>query len=221
MHRVDRKAGEVPTFVMCGVTIPRRVKHQVAQRVGAVVSEVEKERPLLVLFDELDALPRPEVGRVSRFLTHLAVFDDGLVVELMRVALGLGDPERESLGWIEVVAQVPLAAEPAHVTGVAEHFAQRREILERVVRARSHHEHRAQRRVDTVLRRHHARQERGSRRRTDRIAAERPREADALGGEPVDVRRADVRIAVATERPGALVVRENENDIRRAGGRRD
>src|SRR5437762_433403 len=56
-------------------------------------------------------------------------------------------------------------------------------------------------------------------RRAHRIAAERAREANAVRGETVDVWRADIRIAVTAERPGALIIREDKDEIRPGSAR--
>lgn len=48
-------------------------------------------------------------------------------------------------------------------------------------------------------------------------------EADALCCEPVDVRRADVWVSVAAQRPGTLIIGQDEDEIgraRRGGGGR-
>ena len=68
--------------------------------------------------------------------------------------------------------------------------------------------------MDAVLRRDQAGQKRRPRGRADGIAAQSPREPHALGGQTIDVRRADVGVAVAAERPRPLIVRQNEDDIR-------
>src|ERR1041385_6881311 len=95
------------------VAILRRVEHQVAERVGTVVGEVEEEWSLLVLLDELYPIARPQVRRVARLFAHLAIFDDFLIVELARAAVGLRHPKAEALRQMKVVAEVPLAAESA------------------------------------------------------------------------------------------------------------
>ena len=69
--------------------------------------------------------------------------------------------------------------------------------------------------MDAMLRRQQPGEKCGARRRTHRVAAQGAREADALRGKSVDVRRADVGIAVAAERPRPLVVGEDEDEIRR------
>lgn len=56
-------------------------------------------------------------------------------------------------------------------------------------------------------------QKRCPRGRANGIAALRMREADALCGQPVDVRRANVRVPAAGQRPGILIVGQDENDI--------
>src|SRR5689334_22940750 len=67
--------------------------------------------------------------------------------------------------------------------------------------------------MHAVLRRNQAGQKRRPRRRADGVARQGPREADALGSQAVDVGRADVRIAVAAEGPGTLIVGEDEDEV--------
>ena len=65
--------------------------------------------------------------------------------------------------------------------------------------------------MHAVLRRDQPGEERRTCRRADRIARQRPREPHSLGRQAVDVRRLDVRIAVAAEGPGPLVIGQDEN----------
>ncbi len=69
--------------------------------------------------------------------------------------------------------------------------------------------------MQTMLRRNQPREERGTCGRADRIAAQRMREANSLCSQVIDVRCADVRIAIATERPRTLIVSEDEDNIDR------
>ena len=63
-------------------------------------------------------------------------------------------------------------------------------------------------------------EERRARRRADRLRHVEVGEAHALGGQPVDVRRADARRAVDADVAVAEVVGVHEDDVRRAVGRR-
>src|SRR5262245_31876529 len=72
--------------------------------------------------------------------------------------------------------------------------------------------------VYAVLRRDQACKERGTRGRADRVRAIAMFEERAFPRKPIDVWRANVRVAITTKRRGALVIRENQHDIGRAGG---
>jgi hypothetical protein len=96
------------------------ILHQLAEQVGPVVGEEEEEGTVAVLLQEVHAAAGPEVGQRARLAADLPVDDHLLVVELVRVAAGLRDPRRESLGRAQVIAEVPLADQPADVAGVAQ-----------------------------------------------------------------------------------------------------
>src|SRR5687767_5740183 len=64
-----------------------------------------------------------------------------------------------------------------------------------------------------------ARQNRRTRRRTNRLCAVGRRETRALGGEPIQVRRAMFLAPVAGEVVDAEIVGEDEDDIRMRGGK--
>jgi hypothetical protein len=72
--------------------------------------------------------------------------------------------------------------------------------------------------MDAVLRGDEAGEKGGAGGGADGIAAQGTGKADALGGHPVDVWRADVRVSVAAEGPGTLVVRQDEDEVHRLGG---
>jgi hypothetical protein len=200
------------------VAVLGRVAHELAEVVGAVVGEVEEEGFVFVLPDELDAFAGPEVGGVAGLDADLAVFDDFLVVELLRAAVGLGDPGGEAFAGRHVGAEVPFAAEAAGVAGVAEDLAKGIKLLERVVGLRPHHEFLIKERMQAVLGGDESGEEGGAGGGADGIAAQRPGEADAFGGHTVEVRGADVRVAVAAEGPGTLVVGEDEDHVGGPGG---
>ena len=220
VHRVDREALELPAAVVRRVAVARRVVHQPAEDVGPVVGEEEEERPLPVPLDEAQGAVRPEVRRVTGLPPHFAVLDHVLVVELARVPVGLGHPVIEALGGGEVGAEVPLAAEAAGVAGVAEDLPEGGELAQRVVRLRSHHIARVEERVHAVLRGEEPGQQGRARGRAHGVAGEGAGEANAFAGEAVDVRRADVWVAVAAEGPRPLVVGQNQDEVGRAGGAR-
>ena len=218
VHRLHGERLELHAAVVLRMPVAGWILHQLPEHVGTVVGQEEKEGPVPVPLDELDALSRPEVRRVTRLHPHLAVLDHLLVVELLRVAVGLRHPVREAFRGREVRPEVPLAAQAADVTRVTQDLPEGGELAQRIVRLGTHHELRVEERVHAVLRGQEARQERRARRRTHRVAAQRPREPHPFRGEPVDVRRADVGVAVTPERPRALVVGEDEDEVRRPRG---
>src|SRR6185436_11969847 len=110
---------------------------------------------------------------------------------------------------------MPLPTETADIARVLKNFTQRRELAKRVVRLRPHHIFRIEKRMHTVLRRDQSRQKRRTRRRANRVTAKSAGETHPLRRETVDIRRFNVWIAIAAERPSPLVIRQDENEIRR------
>ena len=225
MHRIAREAEERLVRIISRVAIAPGMLQQVAQPVGPVVGEIEEERPVLVPLDESHSALGPEVGQVGRLLPHRAVLDDRHVVELGRVPERHRDPVAEAFLRRQVGTEVPLAAEPADVTRLAAGSSASSRTRGSCNTPPVPSAHSAPRRRGSCARR--AAKAGGpsgrsrARRRANRVAAQRPREPDAFGGEPVDVRRADVGVAVTAERPGSLVIGQDEDEIRPALGRVD
>ena len=71
-----------------------------------------------------------------------------------------------------------------------------------------------------MLRRHQSGQVSCARRRAHRITAHCPFEEHPRGGQTVDVRSANVLVAVASQRPRAVIVGQYEHDIGALGCRR-
>ena len=222
MGRQTRKRTHLLIRIIRCVAVAGRHEQALPQPVRAVVRQEQEERPGAVLLDEPDGVLGPEVGGVPRLGDRLALVNDRDVVERRGVPVRLGDPVPERLLRMEVAAQVPLAHQAAGVPGVGQDLGQRAELADGAVRVGPRLGAAGpQVTVDAVLRRDEARQQGGPGGRADGVAGERPREADALGRQAVDVRRADIRVAVAAERPGALVVGQDEEEVRaarRAGG---
>jgi hypothetical protein len=144
------------------VPVLGRVGHQLTEVVRAVVGQKEEKGSLLVLLDELDALASPKIRRVTRFGAQLAVFDDLLVVKLLRAAIWLRGPGGEAFAGRHVRPEMPFAAQSAGVTGIAQDFAEGGEFLERVVGLRSHHEFGIEEGMHAVLRRNQPGEEGGA-----------------------------------------------------------
>ncbi len=102
VHGVTREAWEGLIFVGCGVAIASGPGHHGAEVVGAVVGEEEKERLFFVRLNEIYATAGKVFGGVFGYDRDLAVFDDGLVVELFSRAIRFRDPEGEAGGWCEI-----------------------------------------------------------------------------------------------------------------------
>lgn len=143
----------------------------------------------------------------------MAVFDDGLVVELFGRAIRFRDPEGEAGGWCEIGTEVPLAAEAAGVTFFLQDLREGGEFGEGVVGLGAHHEFGVEEAVDAVLAGDEASEEGGAGGRADGVAAEGASEANAVGGEAVDVGGADVFVAIAAKGPGALVIGQDKDDV--------
>jgi hypothetical protein len=199
------------------------------------VGEVEEEGPVRVLGDESPSLVGVATGErcLHRWAFHdLAVALEGHVPAVGRGIIARadapGDPGArvhivgvgQAEGPVEaLVARTGAGADPEMpLADVGGRVAARLERLcerdlsggQSALGVREEDPpvpgHAAARRVAT-------RQERGPARRTDLRAGVEVREAHALGGHPVEVRRADRRAAVAAEVAVALVVGQDDDDV--------
>src|SRR5690606_22503316 len=118
--------------IVSDVPVAPGVVQPASQAVGAVVRQVQEERPVLVLLDEANRVPRPEISQVARLLANRAVLDDVSAIESGRVTAGLGYPICEPVLRIQAVAQMPFAGQPARVTGLMKNPGQGAELAERV-----------------------------------------------------------------------------------------
>ena len=102
------------------------------------------------------------------------------------------------------MAHVPLAEERGGIPGLVQHGGESR--LTRVDRGvQGGHT------VDVAVR---ASQDRGPGRRAQRVGHQSPLEADALLGDPIDIRRSVEPAAVAADGGRRMVVRQEEQDVR-------
>ena len=69
--------------------------------------------------------------------------------------------------------------------------------------------------VNAMLRGNQPREQRGPRRRANRIGTVAPLKQRSFTREPIDVRRPNVRIAVTAKRPRALVISQDQHDVGR------
>ena len=109
---------------------------------------------------------------------------------------------------------MPFADQAARVSGIAKHFGQRREFVQRATRIRARLQSSArQERMDAMLRRDQSGQQRRPRRRTNRIGRKRASEQRPFGRQSIDVRRPNVGIAVTTQRPSPVIVGHDQHDV--------
>ena len=209
----------------------RHAQGRAERDVGHRVGEVEEERLLAAPLDEVEGAE----GVALRQLRLLRQRRDGLAeavpVEHLQLGVaasrypevvegphvvGVGQPVdlvEALLGGQErrAVAEVPLADHAGRVALLLQELGQG--LLLRVEPVASGG---AQRAEDADPLRVAPRQERGSRRAADRLGHVEVREAHALGGEPVQVRRLEALRAVAPDVGVALVIGEDEHDVGRA-----
>jgi hypothetical protein len=166
---------------------------------------------LLVVHERVRALSE-NVGDVALDLARTVEIDHRRVV--VSAHAGLVREPLDEVGSRHVArAQVPLADERAAIPRLCGEVVDQR-LAGEVVDARLAHAADADPVVDAVARGNVARVERCARRRAHRRDAEEVVEAHALRREPVEHRRADLRIAGAAERPRPLVVADDEQDVR-------
>ncbi len=191
--------------------------------------------------DELDGFPGDQVGQVALPLDRLAIPVEGrltgvlAMVKIIDRAADRAKPIIEAVAggkelWL--VAQVPLAADAGGISCRFEHasdggFRSRQAQFTTgpqtngiVVSAHVADTESALEPADTLL--IPPRQQGRARRRAFRGVGIERREAHALGGNPVDTRRADVLAAVTSHIAIAEVIGHDQHDIRAAGsGRTD
>ncbi len=215
MLRVAREGREILVGVVFGPTILGRTQQQTAEAVGTVVGEIEKEGfvAVLVLLDELYPVFGPQVGHVFGRLLHLAIEDHRIVIHAAGAAARHGGPVGEAVLRIDVVAEMPFAAEAADVALRMQNAGQRVEFLQRIVGLRTHHVFAVEEGVESVLGWNQPGEIGGPGGGTDRIAGHGAHELHALGRHAIEVGRLDVLVAITAECPSPVIVGEDENQV--------
>ena len=130
------------------------------------------------------------------------------------MSVRLCDPERKSVLGIQIVSQVPLSGESADIPPAMQDLRESREFFQRVTRIRPDLQTSLRQvAMHPVLARGEAGQIGRPRRRTDRVVGKGLGKANTLHCQAVNVGSLEIRIAVAAQLPGALVVGEDENDV--------
>lgn len=172
--------------------------------------------------DERQRAVRDRVRQVARLLDQFPVPDHRRAV-IRTSALLVSVPVAESMLGHDAVAQMPLAAQPAGVAMLGQHLSVAGLAVEVTDRIDPLPAHVAALEPVThsMLRRNPAGQQRGARRRAHRRRVEEPVESGSAGGQPIQVRSANLRVPGKAHRPRPLVVGEDHNDVgpitRRAG----
>ena len=133
------------------------------------------------------------------------------------MAFGLGEPVRKALLRPHAVAQMPLSAQPTGVPVVGKNARQVFEFADRAIGVLPHLGARplaTEIAVHSVLGRYEPGQESGTTWRTDRVHAISLAESHTVRGESINMWRADIFVAVASEGPGALIIGDDENDVK-------
>ena len=133
--------------------------------------------------------------------------------------MGHGDPVViHAFLRFQVATKMPLAHEPTAVAGLFQHFRHTGEIGERVAGVWSDLQASPKEKaVHPVLAGHQAGEIARARGRANRIVGVRPFKEDAILCQRVNVRRADVAVAITAKRPRAVVVGHDEDNIRWRG----
>ena len=207
-HAVD--AGVLQGNVLLQIPLDVTVRNQIRSMRG-VERKVEQERPVGVLPDKLDRTIRQNVRDVTGHLHRRFVVEQfvGIVVAVHESVL----PESEVFVEPAVVrvvfhiaAEVPLPHAGSAIAGLLENIAHCGLAgIQRIA---------AQKGIDgagsLIVPAGHQRR---TRRRADGRGVEMS-EAHTFGGEPVDVRRFDMRVAVHAQIEPALIVGQDEHEIR-------
>ena len=181
--------------------------------VRTVVGKVKEEGAGLVLLDELHGMVGDDFGGVFRLLVDLALPDHLVVVESGRVPACLSKPVGESFLRMQVVAQVPFTGEAGGIADLGQDLRQGAELPDGGVSLVADLGRRGNVDVHAVLGGHEARQEGCAAGGTDGVIAIGTIEPQALRRQPVNIRGANLFVAVAAEGPGAMVVGEDEDQV--------
>ncbi|OPZ22818.1 MAG: hypothetical protein BWZ10_00236 [candidate division BRC1 bacterium ADurb.BinA364] len=192
---------------------------------GHRVRQIEEEGLVLAVANESNRL----FGVALRQQALIRIAFDGFQSANQRkrriVLVGLG-PHVVAVGQAEIaieavvdrqmrgqMPQVPFADAGRGIAAVAQDFGDG--ALARIeARPRARREHAGDADADRIAARH----QRGARRRTDGRGDIERRQSHAFGGHAVDVRRFDIRRAEAAQVLIALVVGEDQHEIRRTAG---
>src|SRR5690606_31593603 len=110
--------------------------------------------------------------------------------------------------------QMPFTDQAGNIARLGEDTGNRGKLFNGVVGARSDlGTSSGQIAVDTVLGRHQAGQKGGSSWGADRVVGEGSGKEDSFAGQLVDIWRENILITVATQRPGPVIVSQNQYDI--------
>ena len=206
-----------PEIGHAGIAVLLRiaVRHQVPE-VGRVGRNVAEEGFVAVLADEADGLIEPHVGTVSLVKLPMPVVHVDVVETVVAPVVGilpdtaapvddalLEAAEHRMVGV--AVTEMPLAENARAVAVLAEELGDGRLL---VVHDRAALQRMPYPRAGAVAARH----QRRTRRRTRGVGME-VRQPHRLAVEPVDIRRADIRIAVAGHVAVALIVGKHQHHV--------
>ena len=170
------------------------------------------ERPGLVGIEERESVVGDDVGQVALGPDDLAVADHVHVV-VSPAAVRVAEPMRHAVLRGHVAAEVPFAAEPARIAVRGEYVRVSGQSL-KIIRRPGRRGLVSDPVVDAVLGRDSAARDACPRGRADGRGAEEVFEPRAAAGETVKIRRADLVVARASERPRPLVVAQDKKHVR-------
>ena len=197
--------------------LPRAVRRRIMH------AQVERLVTLAVLFQELQRALGDDVGQVAIRDRHDAIAQDRCAI-VVTAPIGNDAPVAEALLRLQAVAEMPLAGKPANIPvfsqdlrvgGQASQVLDRAGVIhERLGALRRRQIARTDPVVDAVLGRRHAGQDRCASGRANGRSTEKVGKVDALFRQPVQIRRQHLLIAGGAQRPSALVVGQDKDDIR-------
>ena len=144
---------------------------------------------------------------------HGRAVADHVVVVVVTGAAGVGEPVGEPMLRQRAGAQVPFPGQGAVPAVLGQHIRVTDLVRQEGARIGSQSPRALDEIVHAVLGGNPAGQQRGPAGRADRDGDEEVLEPHPGGGDTVEVRRPDLRIAVAAGGPDGLVVGEYENDV--------
>ena len=104
MDRLTWKGGQLLVGVVVRVPVLMRSHHRLAKAVRAVIWDIQEERLIVVLLEEIQRVFGNDIGGIALLLVDFPLPDRFVIVERVGLSRGFCIPVAESLLWSNTVA---------------------------------------------------------------------------------------------------------------------